>query len=203
MAIKPKWKILYAVTNDDNWEVVQLTLEFRGFEVQRARTVAEVAEAAANGCFDLFLLSNSFLEDGTGRDACARIRSIDQNTPIVFYSALAHPKDIATALAAGGNDYITLPDIDWLLPDRVTALINLAQVRSLEARVEEERATAAALKEMCAVLKRQASDLAFRVSQAQRKCLKAQASFAFVKAGGTPANFERMWPEILQRLIAA
>jgi len=116
MTIKPKGRILFAVTNDDNWELVRYELSIRGFVVRRARTVAEMAQAAARGRFDLYVLSNSSLEGGTGRDACQWIRSVDPNTPMLFYSGVAYTKDIKAALALGADDYIVLPDVDGTLP---------------------------------------------------------------------------------------
>jgi len=195
----PKRKILYVVEDDDNWELVRTLLNGKGFAVQRGWTVAEAVNAAIEGIFHLYLLDNFSFRDGTGRDACLRIRAFDQNTPILFYSGCAYPKEIESAMAAGADDYITLPDLDCRLPDLTSTLVNRAHVRSLEATQEELSVTEAQLCEMFDDLKNRALKAATILSQAQKRLLKAQASIAFIKAGGTPANFERMWPDVLQK----
>ncbi len=193
--------VLYLVDNQDHCELVQYQLRGRGIEVASSRSVAETAKAAEVGRFDLYLLDNAEFADGTGRDACRHIRSIDPNIPILFYSARAYPKEIDAALAAGADDYITLPDMNCVLPDRIAALLCLIEMRSREAKQLQVHAISAELSEESARADEGSPVFTVEVSQTELHYLKSLASNRFVKAGGTRASFERMWPEILEGAV--
>jgi DNA-binding response OmpR family regulator len=57
------------------------------------------------------------LTDISGVEICRQIRRFDKQTPIVFYSGSAYPKDKKEGLEAGANDYLVKPnDFDNLVP---------------------------------------------------------------------------------------
>jgi len=58
--------------------------------------------------FDLYILDN-WLPDRSGVELCCAIREFDPDTPVLFYSAAAHKRDIEEAIRAGAQDYLVKP----------------------------------------------------------------------------------------------
>lgn len=105
---KPKGQILCVEDDHDSSEVITILLGMSDYEVITADSVAEGAELARRGGFDLYLLDN-WLKDGTGIDLCKEIRSFDSRTPILFYSGAAYDSDIKQAMQAGAQGYMVKP----------------------------------------------------------------------------------------------
>lgn len=112
---RPKRRILCAEDDEDTCELLTLVLGESGYEVVPAYTFADALTKALTGGFDGYLIDNG-LPDGTGEDLCRQIREFDENTPIVFYSADAFPKEIEKAMKAGANAYLVKP----IAPQEVT-----------------------------------------------------------------------------------
>jgi DNA-binding response OmpR family regulator len=58
--------------------------------------------------FDLYILDNR-MPDKSGVELCRAIREFDPDTPVLFYSAAAHNRDIEEAIRAGAQDYLVKP----------------------------------------------------------------------------------------------
>lgn len=85
----------------------QLALE--GFQdVSELGMDADFDATLSNVNLDLILLDNK-TPDGSGVDICRRLRRIGFSKPIVFLSTKGTKNDMALALEAGANDYITKP----------------------------------------------------------------------------------------------
>jgi CheY-like chemotaxis protein len=134
-------------------------------------------------------------------DVCRRLRDLDPVTPILFCSANANPKDMRQAIMPGAQDYVILPDFENNLPVHIEAILRLGDLRSLEAKHEAIRVTRQCVQELLSAVESGVALATASLSEAQRRLLKANALVVFIKAGGTRANFERLWPEALKEAV--
>jgi DNA-binding response OmpR family regulator len=103
------------IDDDEDFRVMLVTRLRR--ELIEARAVATAAEAISSTQterFDLYVV-DSQLTDLDGFDLCRRIRDVDPDTPILFFSGAADEADRKRGIAAGANDYVIKPDLDGLL----------------------------------------------------------------------------------------
>lgn len=114
--------------------VLQLELEYEGYEVEKALDGYEALEKYRTKKWDLILL-DVMLPGINGIDLLRRIRSDDQLTPIIMLTAKDSVEDKVTGLDLGANDYVTKPfEIEELLA-RIRAVLRLA---SLKNKTEQE-----------------------------------------------------------------
>lgn len=114
--------------------VLQLELEYEGYEVEKALDGYEALEKYRTKKWDLILL-DVMLPGINGIDLLRRIRSDDQLTPIIMLTAKDSVEDKVTGLDLGANDYVTKPfEIEELLA-RIRAVLRLA---SLKNKIEQQ-----------------------------------------------------------------
>lgn len=104
-------KILIAEDDNDIRELIILTLQFNGFDVDSAEDgLAAVEKAQANPTYDIILMDVR-MPRMTGYDACRALKQNDEtkNIPVVFLSAKGQDQEIQTGLGAGASDYILKP----------------------------------------------------------------------------------------------
>ena len=103
-------RILVAEDDQDIRDLVVLTLEFNGFEVESAEDGAVAVEKAQNSTFDMILLDVR-MPRMTGYDACRRLKEIEstRDIPIIFLSAKGQEAEIQTGMDVGAADYILKP----------------------------------------------------------------------------------------------
>lgn len=103
-------RILVAEDDQDIRDLVVLTLEFNGFEVESAEDGAVAVEKAQNSTFDMILLDVR-MPRMTGYDACRRLKEIEstRDIPIIFLSAKGQEAEIQTGMEVGAADYILKP----------------------------------------------------------------------------------------------
>jgi len=177
--------ILYV---DDYQDACDLMVTFlTGFSVSTATSAAEALALCRHRLFDLYLLDYC-LPDLSGIDLCREIRTFDPNAPIVFYTA-ADQDNYDDLLAAGAQAYFLKPGSLSQLLQTMEGLIGKSESRCLEARVAE---IAAMQDGISARLQRAAA----HVRRADELEMKRQARSAFIGAGGTRADFERLWPDV-------
>ena len=125
-------KLLYVVDREDVYEFVKLTMSVMGYEVEWARTGDCALAAAAQRPFDLYLLDDWWLADRTctGEDVCRSLRSLHPKTPILICSTTADPRTARRLLGAGADDYVKLPDLGTVHPERLAALIEAGDRRT-------------------------------------------------------------------------
>lgn len=111
-----KRRILCVEDDEDTCEMLTLALQLSGYEVVAAHTFADAISKALTTHFDAYIL-DSRLPDGSGVDLCKEIREFNSDTPILFYSADAYPKEIEEAMNAGAQAYMVKP-IDPLEVER-------------------------------------------------------------------------------------
>jgi DNA-binding response OmpR family regulator len=114
-------KILVAEDDQDIRDLIALTLQFNGFEVNTVENGALAVEAAQNGRYDLILMDVR-MPRMTGYEACRRLKESDQtsNIPVIFLSAKGQETEIQTGLDAGAQQYVLKP----FAPDELINTIN-------------------------------------------------------------------------------
>jgi DNA-binding response OmpR family regulator len=93
-----------------------LTMLF-GLELIEAKTVGTAVEALSSiqtERFDMYVL-DAWLPEIDGFELCRRMRAIDRQTPILFFSGAAQEADRKKGIDAGANAYVVKPEIDDLI----------------------------------------------------------------------------------------
>ncbi len=104
-------KILIAEDDNDIRELIVLTLQFHGFNVDSAEDgQAAVEKAQKNPVYDVILMDVR-MPRMTGYQACRALKENEEtkNIPVIFLSAKGQEQEIQTGLEAGASDYILKP----------------------------------------------------------------------------------------------
>jgi DNA-binding response OmpR family regulator len=194
-------------------------MEFSGRTVLCVDSHAESREAlvAALDDYDVSLASNAFealgqinrrgfhgyvldywLSDLPGATLCQEIRKLDPHAPIVFCTAAQRPVDRARALRAGAQGYLHKPVDAALLRAKLKALFLTADVESLRARIDEERAIHDELQRRSLYARERSAEAMSLSAQSVERTARIRAMKAFVEARGTRAHFEHWWPQVFQ-----
>ncbi len=99
-------RILHVEDDEDTRTLVAFVLQAEGWEAVSVASPKAALTHAANGGFDLYLIDN-WIDGDTGNTLCADLRSIDQHTPILFYSGAMF--DVETLSASGAQGYLEKP----------------------------------------------------------------------------------------------
>jgi two-component system OmpR family response regulator len=94
-----------------------------GYSVVTAGTVAEALQLASEFSFSLCILDVR-LPDGTGIELCRRLRRLQPDVPIVYYSAYADDAARKEALSACGDAFLTKPVSATELEQTVASLLD-------------------------------------------------------------------------------
>lgn len=125
MQSKPQPRVLCVDDDEDAREMLSALLKFSLIETRAVGTAAQALSLIQAEHFDLYLL-DSWLPDLDGFELCRRVRVLDPQTPVLFYSGAAYDGDKKRGIEAGANAYVTKPDVDGLL-GRVMELVSLAK----------------------------------------------------------------------------
>ena len=101
--------ILYVEDDADEREMISVYLSGQGYKITTAETSAEAVQVAKKQAFDLFMLDVR-LPDGWGADLALRLRKIQPQTPIFYYTASALPEERLETMAKCGEAYLIKPD---------------------------------------------------------------------------------------------
>lgn len=102
-------QVLFVEDTSDTRDLVEFSLKQDGFEVVTAQTAEEGLTRARTLSFALILLDIG-LPDKDGLELCREIRSFDQQTPILFYTAFAELLDMNEAAKAGAQGCLRKPE---------------------------------------------------------------------------------------------
>lgn len=116
-------RILCVEDDKDSLELLQFLLGNEGFQVVSCLTSEEALQLAERNSFSAIVLDNR-LGDISGVEICREIRTYDKQTPIIFYTASAYPKDREAGLAAGANDYLVKPDDFERIAETIKRLVS-------------------------------------------------------------------------------
>jgi OmpR-family two-component system manganese-sensing response regulator len=98
------------------------------YKIRSVKTPGEALRLAAAKEFDLYVLDYRF-PDMTGIEVCKKIREIDPNTRIMFFTGEAHEHERQKMLDACANAYLVKPaDIDKLTEtaEQLLGIVKLA-----------------------------------------------------------------------------
>ena len=113
----PLHRILCTEDDADTRELISFVLSRNQCEVVTPETPALAIELARAAHFDLYLVDN-WMPRMSGSEFCEKLRLFDAETPILFYSGAAFPKDKAEAYASGAQGYLVKPaDNDELVAE--------------------------------------------------------------------------------------
>jgi two-component system alkaline phosphatase synthesis response regulator PhoP len=115
-------RILCAETHQDTSSLLTLLLERQGHEVRTGTSIGQCLELAQRERFDLYLLNDSY-PDGTNIDLCKKLRALDPQTPILFFSSACFEKDIELGIEAGAHAYLTKPGDILQVAQTIKALL--------------------------------------------------------------------------------
>jgi CheY-like chemotaxis protein len=118
-----KLNILHVDDDPDIRLLMAGSLAEFGYSVATAGTIAEALELAKGLSFSLCILDVR-LPDGTGIDLCRRLRRLQPDVPIVYYSAYADDAARKEALSACGDAYLTKPVSANELEQTIARLLN-------------------------------------------------------------------------------
>ncbi|MET0961072.1 MAG: response regulator transcription factor [Psychrobacillus psychrotolerans] len=131
-----KDKVLIVEDEKNIARVLQLELEFEGYDVDIAYTGTDGLIKYREQQWDLVLL-DLMLPGLNGLDVLRRIRATEDETPVILLTAKNNTEDKVTGLDLGANDYITKPfEIEELLA-RARSAIRFAKTSSV-APVQDE-----------------------------------------------------------------
>jgi two-component system, OmpR family, response regulator len=126
-----KGSILVVEDEEKIARVLELELEYEGYQVTKVIDGLEALEAYRTGSWDLILL-DVMLPGLSGIELLRRIRKNDLHTPVILLTAKSSVEDKVSGLDLGANDYITKPfQIEELLA-RIRAALRIK-------RTEEEQ----------------------------------------------------------------
>jgi len=123
----PPIRLLYAEDDPDTRELIVLALQLKGFEVVCPPNLKDFLRLAKDEAWHLYML-DTWMPEISGLELCRRIRELDPQTPIVFYSGAAFERDRKKALECGASDYIVKPIEFDLLAERLKAAVDSAPI---------------------------------------------------------------------------
>ncbi|MDS9472429.1 response regulator transcription factor [Sporosarcina pasteurii] len=110
-----KERILIIEDEENIARVLQLELEFEGYEIGIAHTGPDGLIQYREHKWDLILL-DLMLPGLNGLDVLRRIRATENHTPVILLTAKNEVEDKVAGLDLGANDYVTKPfEIEELL----------------------------------------------------------------------------------------
>lgn len=124
MVSNPHARVLCVDDDADAREMLSELLKFSLIETRAVGTATQALSLIQTEHFDLYLL-DAWLPDLDGVELCRRVRVLDPQTPVLFYSGAGYADDKRRAFEAGANVYVTKPDVDGLL-EGVKKLVSVA-----------------------------------------------------------------------------
>ncbi len=88
--------------------LIETNLQLEGFETAICSSAQDAVEFVKSQSVDILLL-DVMLPDGSGIDACRRVKMIRSNLPVLMLSALGQSSDRIKGLKAGADDYLPKP----------------------------------------------------------------------------------------------
>ena len=169
---------------------------FQGQRLTFAHSGYEAIRALHAGTFDFYVLEY-WLPDLSGVALCREIRKVDPWSPIVFCTATDREDARRRAINAGATAFLCQPVEPQVLRERMNLLLERADADSLSAKRDEELAIDAELTRRAAAAIERTAHAQALVASATERAARAKALKAFIDSGGTRANFERWWPQVI------
>ena len=106
--------VLCVDDDEDSREMLGLLLKHWQIGSKTVGTATQALSLIQAERFDLYLLDTQ-LPDLDGFELCRRMRSLDPQTPILFFSGAAYESDKQKGIQAGASAYVAKPDIEGVL----------------------------------------------------------------------------------------
>src|SRR5688572_18239478 len=116
-----------------------LHIGLRDYRIVIVPNALEAIRAMNAGAFDAYVV-DYWLPDWTGVSLCRDIRKNDASAPICFFASAAGDEQRMRAMRAGADSYVHVSRGAEALADDVRKFLRRADLRSLAARIEAERA---------------------------------------------------------------
>jgi class 3 adenylate cyclase len=131
-------RILVVDDNAANVDILRARLSSQGYQIVTASDGEEAIAATKAHLPDLILL-DVMMPKLDGIEVCRRLRADHALPfiPIVLVTAKSDPKDVVTALEAGGDEYLTKPVDHASLVARVKSML---RIKALQDQVQEQAA---------------------------------------------------------------
>jgi DNA-binding response OmpR family regulator len=100
--------------DEDSREMLTTLLKFAMIEAKSVGTATQALSSIRAERFDLYLLDSN-LPDLDGFELRRRMRDLDPDTPILFFSGAAYGDDRRKGIEAGANAYVIKPDLGALI----------------------------------------------------------------------------------------
>jgi DNA-binding response OmpR family regulator len=189
-------RVLCIDDHTDSLELLGFVLRDAGFASRFATTYDDGQREIQNKLFDAYIIDDQ-LPDRSGIDLTLLIRNRDRNTPIIFVSADARDIVREEALRCGAHAFVSKPYDPFGLVTIVRKEVDAAEKRNSDARREELAAVLDTLTEQAKAVAPVLRDA--RESIRKVHAVRFAAREAFVRAGGTPIGFSRLWdPSIIR-----
>jgi DNA-binding response OmpR family regulator len=183
---------------DDDAETRSLLDELLSdYRVVYAQNAFEALSSVNSRSFHAYLL-DYWLPDWSGPSLCRELRKIEPHAPIIFCTGAARDADRARALRAGANAYLCKPLDPDMLRGKLRTLLTLAQMESLQAKIEEERVVQEELERRLADTRSRLERANTLVASSIERTARSRAYRAFMEARGTRAHFDAWWPTVFR-----
>ena len=106
--------VLCVEGDEDSREMLGLLLKQWRITTRGVGTATQALSLIQEERFDLYLLDTQ-LPDLDGFELCRRMRSLDPDTPILFFSGAAYESDKQKGIEAGASAYVVKPDVQGVL----------------------------------------------------------------------------------------
>lgn len=167
--------------------LLKSVFETENFFVRTASSCG--AARAIRTLVDLYIL-DYHLPDGNGLDLIREIRQRDSHVPIIFLSAEADMSIHREAREAGAQHCFEKPADVFMLLSLAKQLTTTARIRGFEAVIEERRAILEELSDRATAVSDRLDSAKHRIARILTRRAGRQA---FLRAGGTLADFSRFW----------
>ncbi|HEV7390828.1 MAG TPA: response regulator [Burkholderiales bacterium] len=174
---------------------------FGGYQTVLACDAYEALREINSRSFDAYVLE-MWLPDLSGLQLCREIRKLDPHGAVVFCTAAVRIDDRNRAFRAGASAYLCKPIDARRLQGEVRVLVELAQIESLRARVEEQQAVQEELQRLTSENIKRAHLAKAAANCAMERTSRVKALRAFIDSGGTRANFDRWWDVLFPPMFA-
>jgi DNA-binding response OmpR family regulator len=188
--------------DDDPESRALLTHVLNGYEVVFAQNAFEALRNVNSRAFHGYLL-DYWLPDWSGPSLCREIRKIDPHAPIIFCTAAARDSDRARGMRAGASAYLCKPLDPDTLRSKLRAFLTLAEMESLQAKLEEERVVQEELERRLSDARTHVDRASALVASSMERTARTRAYKAFIGARGTRAHFEGWWVNVFESARAS
>ena len=177
-----------------------LTVLLKGYELTAANNWTRALRLARQVAYDLYVVYAP-LGWADAAEACRKLRAFDARTPLIVYSTRSSAAERREVRSAGAQAYVGRADDAHNLAGTAGQLIMLAELRSMEAMTAGARAMQENIVRRLAKLREARLGEPIALPMRAHERLKLHARRMFALAGGSRANFERMWPSIYEDAV--